>query len=248
MHKLLKTYRKPALIYIEVRTVKPEKIRVLIQDKFKPDTIYTDRYKTINGVGKFYIRMPISGYANILFVKNMRTGTDSGFAIDAYRITELKLPNVSSRDKKIIDFVNYISANMNALSEGVYMSDCGQYRIDLKDKIRSRESKKVLSTPARINSRTHIIDASKDKMKKYTVPMRAMVLDHEIAHIYKNNNQYSEEQADYNGLKLYTAAGFPRVEAAKAFDIIFMGADSKKNRQRHKLIQKRIYDFQYKHG
>ena len=62
MNILFKTKQKSLTIMIEVATNGPQKIQIVVKDINKPNTDYTNRYATINGTQRFFLRMPMSPY------------------------------------------------------------------------------------------------------------------------------------------------------------------------------------------
>ena len=75
---------KPITLMIEVATSTEEKIRVIVKDNDKPFTVYTDRYATVDGTLKFFVRMPLSPMIAQINVfndekGNVSKGSDSSF-------------------------------------------------------------------------------------------------------------------------------------------------------------------------
>ncbi|HYD90289.1 MAG TPA: hypothetical protein VEA37_02240 [Flavobacterium sp.] len=94
-----------------------------------------------------------------------------------------------------------------------YESKDGKYTIKLFPEIPH--------TPARIEKKEAFIEASKKHMDKYTVYMRLMILCHEWAHYYANDNVNDEMEADRNGLLLYHQHQYPLCQAFYAITKIF---------------------------
>jgi len=259
MNLLFKTKQKALTLMIEVATAKPEKIQVVVKDINKPDTQYTDRYSTINGVQQFYVRMPISPYESLVSVYNtangnLKKGQDPSFKIvkvDA-RPLERKMDCVDWSNPKIRDFVGFaqqFSNNAGILSAGkypngsTYISDEGNFRIDYFDDIRSKAGR-VIPTPARISQTKGIIQVSKEHYKKFTVPMRMAILLHEFSHFYLNENIEDETEADLNGLLIYLALGYPRIEAYQSFLTTFKDTPTPQNKERYEVLHQFITNFE----
>ena len=47
--------------------------------------------------------------------------------------------------------------------------------------------------------------------------MRMAILLHEFSHFYLNDRMEDETEADLNGLLIYLALGYPRIEAYQSF-------------------------------
>lgn len=259
MNILFKTKQKPLTIMIEVATSKPEKIQIVVKDINKPNTDYTNRHSMVNGVQKFFVRMPISPYESLISVYNkengnLKKGQDPSFkviTIDA-RPLERKMDCVDWSNPKIRDFCNFaqqFSDNAGILSAGkfpngsTYISDEGNFRIDYFDDIRSKRGM-VIQTPARISQSKGIIQVSKVHFKKFTVPMRMAILLHEFSHFYLNENMEDETEADLNGLLIYLALGYPRIEAYQSFLTTFKDTPTAQNKERFEVLNQFITNFE----
>lgn len=259
MNILFKTKQKSLTIMIEVATNGPQKIQIVVKDINKPNTDYTNRYATISGTQKFFVRMPMSPYESLISVYNkangnLKKGQDNSFKvvkIDA-RPLERKMDCVDWSNPKIRDFANFaqqFSDNAGILSAGkfpngsTYISDEGNFRIDYFDDIRSKRGM-VIQTPARISQSKGIIQVSKAHFKKFTVPMRMAILLHEFSHFYLNENMEDETEADLNGLLIYLALGYPRIEAYQSFLTTFKDTPTPQNKERFDILNQFITNFE----
>ena len=259
MNILFKTKKKPLTIMIEVTTRKPEKIQIVVKDINKPNTDYTNRHSMVSGTQRFFVRMPISPYESLISVYNkengnLKKGQDPSFKvvkIDA-RSLERKMDCVDWSNPKIRDFCNFaqqFSDNAGILSAGkfpngsTYISDEGNFRIDYFDDIRSKRGM-VIQTPARISQSKGIIQVSKAHFKKFTVPMRMAILLHEFSHFYLNENMEDETEADLNGLLIYLALGYPRIEAYQSFLTTFKDTPTPQNKERFEILNQFITNFE----
>ena len=244
---------------IEVATARPEKIQIEVKDINKPDTKYTQRYSTVDGVQQFYVRMPISPYESIVSIYNdangnLKKGQDASFKIvkvDA-RPLERKMDCVNWSNPKIRDFVGFaqqFSNNAGILSAGkypngsTYISDEGNFRIDYFDTITSKAGLPI-PTPARISQTKGIIQVSKKHFKNFTVPMRMAILLHEFSHFYLNDKIEDETEADLNGLLIYLALGYPRIEAYQSFLTTFKDTPTQQNKERYEILHQFITNFE----
>jgi len=259
MNLLFKTREKSLTLMIEVATDSPQKIQIIVKDINKPDTKYTDRYSTVDGTQKFYVRMPLSPYESLVSVYNKsngntKQGSDNSFKVirvDA-RPLERKMDCVDWSNPKIRDFVGFaqqFSNNAGILSAGkypngsTYISDEGNFRIDYFDDIRSKTGQ-VIATPARISQTKGIIQVSKQHFQQFTVPMRMAILLHEFSHFYLNERIEDETEADLNGLLIYLALGYPRIEAYQSFLTTFKDTPTPQNKERYEILHQFITNFE----
>ena len=197
MNILLKTKRKAITLVIEVLTKSKQIIEIVIQDKNKKNTKYTQRWGTVNGRRTFFIRMPLSPNEAIVSiynkaVGNQAKGSDMSFKVMPITATPLKrkMDCINWDNPKIRDFVQFaqqFSENAGWLSAGkypngsTYKSNNGNFRIDYFDDIRTGAGI-VIPTPARISQSQGIIQVSKRSYINMTVPMRLAILLHEFSH------------------------------------------------------------------
>ena len=244
---------------IEVATRGPEKIQIVVKDLNKEDTKYTDRYSTVNGVQRFFVRMPISPYEALVSVYNtangnLKQGSDPSFKVvkvDARPLMR-KMDCVNWSNPKIRDFVGFaqqFSNNAGILSAGkypngsTYISDEGNFRMDYFDNIKSKAGREI-PTPARISQTKGIIQVSKKHFKDFTVPMRMAILLHEFSHFYLNDRIEDETEADLNGLLIYLALGYPRIEAYQSFLTTFKDTPTPQNKERYEILHQFITNFE----
>ena len=154
--------------------------------------------------------------------------------------------------KDFYKFAVEFSQNAGILSAGdkkphIYRSDDGKFTIDYYNTIYDKQSKKRLSTPARIGHNSGIIEVSKSKFMDYTIPMRLVILLHEYAHKYLNPKigrpiSY-ETGADIQGLYIYLGKGWSPYEAHKSFLQVFRKANGDENHKRYKVIRDFIIKY-----
>jgi hypothetical protein len=238
-------------LLVKVSTDKPEKLRLIVKDADMPDTVFTNRYKTVNGEQSFFVRMPVSGKKCYLVIYNERVGNvseDSSFEVlDVRRIPlEKKMDVIDFSDPKlktIVKFCTKFCFNAGELTSGTYRSRNGEFTIQYLTAIvhpNGVESK----TPARIGVQSGIIQVSQSKFKPMTVPMRMAILLHEYCHFHVNDNMHDETEADLNGLLIYLGLGYPRIEAYEAFLNTFITVPNEQNKKRYDAINKFINEFE----
>lgn len=244
-------------LVLTIQTLLPAKIRIKVYDFEKPKTVFTDRFKTVKGIEKFYIRMPLSSDNVVVSVYNeangnLRPNEDSTFKLTSIdkiplekRTDASDLKNVLVRN--FVDFAQRFAYNASYLdADQAYQSSDGKFLIEYENTLISKRTGKELTTPARISKTDGHIQISKKLFDGYTVPMRMAILLHEFSHFYLNENMDDEMEADLNGLLIYLSLGYPRIEGYEAFLEVFMDAPSQQNKQRYDMINKFIRDFEAK--
>jgi hypothetical protein len=241
-------------LLIKIKTDKPEKIHLNIKDEKQKNTVFTDRWKTVNGVCSFFVRMPISGEAALIEIYNEKYGNKAKEDDTSFEVVEIKkLPlekkldalDFSNNDlKSFITLCTKFCFNAGVLPSGMYKSNDGKFLIEYVPTIISSKSGKELETPARISKTSGRIQVSQKKFIFDTVPMRMAILLHEYSHYYVNDDINNESEADLNGLLIYLGLGYPRFEAHEAFLKVFIDTPSELNKSRYEKIKAFIEDFE----
>tara|TARA_R110000850_G_scaffold209048_2_gene335088 strand:+ start:55 stop:843 length:789 start_codon:yes stop_codon:yes gene_type:complete len=242
---------------VTVKTLLPAKIRIKVYDYSKPNTVFTDRFKTVKGTEIFYVRLPLSSDNVVISVYNEANGNRRINEDSTFNVTGVqKIPLEKRMDAKdlgnivvrnFVDFAQRFAYNASYLEASQsYQSQDGKFLIQYEDTLFSDKTGKELTTPARISKVNGRIQISKSLFKDYTVPMRMTILLHEFSHFYLNDNMDDESEADLNGLLIYLSLGYPRIEGYEAFLEVFMDAPSAQNQQRYQVIDKFIRDFEAK--
>ena len=251
-----KTKKKPCCIKMTIRCSEPRKMYLKVKDAEKPYTDYTNRYCVIDSEQTFWVRMPIAPQVADIIVKS--ENQMDGRPDDSYSVMDLelvplkrKLTAFNSANNTIQNYIQFCQefcAKAGYISAGnsIYTSNDGKFRIDYLDDIKDANGKS-LNTPARISRNEGIIEVSKDKFKKYTIPMRMAILLHEFSHYYLNTDIANETEADLNGLLIYLGLGYPRIDAYNVFSQVFITAPNSVNTNRMKIIDKFIRNFEEKH-
>jgi len=248
--------KKPVTIAVTILVASPTKIYIRAYDKDFPKTTYTDRFGIVKNEETFYIRMPISPEKVVLEIsKNPYFDSmgDSGFKVLSIKRLPLKkklgaFNSASSVVKNFVGFCQEFCKRASYISAGgsIYTSNDGQFQIDYLDDIVDEDGR-VLNTPARINKNTAVIQVSKRKFDKYTVPMRMAILLHEFSHYYLNGSIADETEADLNALLIYLGLGYPRIDAYNVFTKVFETSDNDENVKRMKIIDEFIRNFEKKY-
>ena len=241
-------------LVIKVAVTMPTVVRLKIYDEDKPKTIFTDRYKTVDGQFTFYVRMPLTSKSVVIAIYDDRKGNlskDKETNIKVLSIEKTPLekrmdvvditnPNVAN----FVDFAQRFCFNSNYLETNQsYQSDKGNLVIEYLPNIVNHDGKE-LTTPARISKTTGRIQVSKKQFDTYTVPMKFAILCHEFSHFYVNDDMNNESEADLNGLLIYLGLGYPRIEGYQAFLEVFKDSPSDGNKKRYDRIDRFIKNFE----
>jgi hypothetical protein len=252
IYRLPTRYEEFTLL-IKVVTRKPEKIHIVVSDESHKNTVFTNRWKTVNGECSFFVRMPISGKYSLINIFNEANGenADNDTSFDVVEIKKLPLEKrldvVDFSNPTLRSFINFCTRfcfNAGHISSGTYKSSDGRFTIEYVPTIISSKSGKELETPARISKDSGRIQVSQKKFVPDTIPMRMAILLHEYSHYYVNQNIDDESEADLNGLIIYLGLGYPRFEAHEAFLKTFISTPSEQNKGRYEKIKAFIDDFE----
>jgi hypothetical protein len=253
MQYKMPTHHDEFTLVVKVRTNKPEKIHLRVSDEYLKNTVFTDRWKTVDGECTFYVRMPVSGKVALIDIYNEKNGQhkheDNSFeVVEIKKIPlEKRMDVVDFSNGTLRSFINFCTRfcfNAGHLTSGIYKSSDGKFTIEYLPTIISGKSGKELETPARINKDNGKIQVSQKKMIPDTVPMRMAILLHEYSHYYVNKNIDDESEADLNGLLIYLGLGYPRFEGHEAFLKTFISTPTEMNKVRYDKIKKFIEDFE----
>jgi len=245
------TRHEEITLVIKVYTNSAVNIKVKVVDADQPNTTFTDRSKIVDGESIFFVRMPVSPQTSLVYVYNEDNGNttiqDLSFEVDSIskEPLEKKLDVIDFNNQLVKSFVTFatrFSYNAGSLSSGTYVSDDKMFVIKYMPTIEDDGVEQT--TPARIELNTGVIEVSKKQFIDFTVPNRMAILLHEFSHVYLNNNQDDEVEADLNGLLIYLGLGYPRIEAFEVFASTFMNAPTQQNKMRFDKIKNFIDNFE----
>jgi hypothetical protein len=253
MRYILPTRYEEFTLVIRVITPKSEKIHLKVSDEEMRNTVFTNRWKTVDGECTFYVRMPVSGKSAVIDIFNEKYGQteigDSTFEVFDIRKVPLekRMDVLDFSNPTLRSFINFCTRfcfNSGVMSSGNYRSSDGRFNIEYLPTIISSKSGKELETPARISKDTGTIQVSQKKFVPDTVPMRMAIMLHEYSHYYVNEDIDNESEADLNGLLIYLGLGYPRFEGHEAFLKTFINTPSHQNKERYDKIKNFIDDFE----
>lgn len=256
LQKTIITRYEEETLKITVRADYEMTLRLIVKDNDKENTVYTDRNRTFVGTFIFYVRMPVClNKADILLFNIENENDDSGFALLSVERMPLqkRLDLIDLRNPQLRSFIKFaqrfclnagwIRTNDPNNPQDYYYSDDGQFFIKYLPTIVDQNGQ-VVPTPARIDAGSGIIEISQEYFIGFTVPMRMAIITHEFSHVFLNVNPADETEADLNGLLIYLALGYPRIEAHEAWIDTFEAAPTDGNLERYKIMEQFIMDFE----
>lgn len=243
---------KDQAIKIPVRAAKKIRLVVRVKHYSKPYTFYFDTTPVIHGEDMIIVKIPKMPPAVIMEIYNEANGNlqfDPSFQVGKIAIKPIHIsfstgtisdPTVRSFAAFSDDFAE--KAGILSAQNSVYVSPDGKFRIHYLDVIRNEKGAE-LRTPARINTKTGVIEISKKYYIQHTVPGRKWTNWHEFSHLWRNVEKANELEADKNAIAIYLATGNPTVEAYNGVHRIFRNSPSDLNRQRYDMLNKFIKHF-----
>ncbi len=246
---------QPCTLKIVLETQSPEKLWIKFSDASQNHTFYTKRYAVVDGEQSFSIRMPQSPDKGLLIIYNDKNTLGKGEDDKSFRLIETSLLpltveplQLSKSTKNFVHFAQEFSERAGILSASkkgdVYKSDDRKFTIEYFTDILDEKGRPV-GTPARINKYTGVIQVSHKQFKDMSVPMRMAILLHEFSHFWINSNPSSEIQADINGLRIYLALGYPRIDAYNVFLNVFKTVENPETIKRFKALDTFIKNYEY---
>lgn len=247
---------KPCTLMFDIQTAFPKKMYIKVADAEKPNTIFTNRHCKVDAQEGIFVRMPIAPKKAVITIMSedeIGGGQDKNYKVfDAKKLPlKRKLTSFNHANptiQKFVKFAEQFSAKAGYISAkgSIYTSDDGKFRIDYLDDI-TDENGRSIKTPARISRNEGIIEVSKVKFEKYTIPMRMAILLHEFSHFYLNTDMANETEADLNGLLIYLGLGYPRIDAYNVFTQVFSTSANELNANRMRIIDDFIRNFEEKY-
>jgi len=211
--------KKPTTFKLTIKTNDYQDIIIAGFDTYSENTKFFFREMPVKGTKEYIFNLPLAPNNIDIVIWEKTEGIIS-------KSSKFKIVSLVKNDfKQKIFLVDYLTANFIKFSNdfclkasnirpAVYRDKNSMFKIELFAELDT-------PTPARIHKLTNVIQVNKKMFDKMTVPSRIMILYHEFAHNYLNEDINDEEAADSNGLILYKAGGFPKIEAVYAFSQIF---------------------------
>jgi hypothetical protein len=244
----------PCTLRIVITASSPTKVWIKVADSKKRLTYYTKRYGFVKDEQTYYVRLPQSpDMANVIVYADGSTpeAQNNNLKIRTLNVLPLTVKpiQISKRTKSFILFAqefcercSYLPATPQGES---YYSDNGKFKIVYYPEIKSKADGKVVKTPARISQINGRIEVSKTLFMPYSVAMRMAILMHEFSHFYINKNPNSEIESDINGLNIYLALGYPRIDAYNVFCNVFKSSTNTETLKRFETLNNFIKEYEY---
>lgn len=257
MNYTVGTVYRPTTLKINIEANALSSCTVYIEafDPNQANTYYTRRYRLYQPGEKesLYIQMPVTGKSVHLQVFENpydKNAVPSSFAVKSIKVLPLaKQLNVIPYIRHINEFIQFMERfcfNAGVLTpykDRYYVSSKKNFEIYYLPQL-FEENGSLSITPARIGIFDTVIDVSQEKFIPMTIAERAFIICHEFSHRFWNKDMYNETEADLNGLHLYLALGFSRIEAIQVASKMFTDADSQETRDRYQRMLKFIDDFE----
>lgn len=240
-------------LYITIKCKGERSFYCFAEDTGKKNSMYARREIKVNGSREIYFSMPITPKQMTIGVLDSANRNAKDFEVT---IAEAPIETYNIwMDSDSKDFMTLVlnfaqrAGFEPALESGrVFQTQDGKFTIKYFPVIKDFASGQALSTPARIGHKSGIIDNSKIKFDRYTIPMRVIIDLHEFSHKYKNPKMglpiSNEIGADINALYIYLGLGFSKVDAIYVFANVFLKAQTPQNIDRMRKIMDYIQRFE----
>lgn len=239
-------------ITIKLKPGEKKRFRVWAEEYEKRNSKYADREIKVEGERQIYFSFPVSPKRMFIGILNCDNQQDEDFEVTLMK-APLKTYSITIDDQtrrflKLAVRFSQVAGYEAATYDGrLFATQPEEFRIKYFDNIRDRMSGQSLNTPARIGHETGIIEVSKAKFDRYTVPMRLIILLHEYSHKYRNpkiglpiSNEYG---ADVNAMYYYLGMGYSKIDAIVVFAKVFLVAQTPQNQKRMRNIMDYIQKF-----
>ena len=240
---------KPFNMVLDVVVERPVKLGITIFDPVSK-RIYSERKVQLARSRKLLFKLPIVPDQLIAEVVDLSLNLGAKtFKVNEIKIkADTKCPvELTERDKKFIRFAKWFSVNSTELETGkqgtLYQSE-GFTLLYLEKLV---EKGVELTTPARIQRESGVIEISKNATKDYSVPMLVVMLLHEYSHKWKNKEYgrkvSNELTADLIAIHIALNLGFDPRDVVSCFKAVFAKKDTEQNRKRLSAIKDFIKIF-----
>ncbi len=253
MQQVFDSNNEQFTLQITVLCTGKKRFRVWAEQLDKKNSKYADRVIVVENSRTIHFNFPVSPKELFIGCLNADNVKDDDFKVILKR-EPLKHYDIHM-DSEVKDFVQ-LAINFSqvcgfkqpAPQGTIYQTADQKFNIKFMPQIIDYSSGRVINTPARVGHASGIIEVSYEKFKRYTIPMRVMILLHEFSHKYRNpkiglqiNNEFG---ADINGLYIYLGIGYSKIDAICVFANVFLKAQSDGNIQRIRKIQDYIQRFE----
>ena len=242
-------YSKPFHLLLNIQVLRPVNLRLSIFDA-ETKRIYSERNLRLKNDKKVSFKLPIApDRLTVELIDKNLPRTNSVFRIAEIKVQpDTKCPiNLTEQDRLFVKFAKWFACESSRLGAGekgtIYQAD--GFTILFVDRI--IEDGIELTTPARISKDAGIIQVSKVRTIDYTVPMLIVMLFHEYAHKFKNEQfgkkESNELTADIIACHMALNLGFDSHEVKHCFEEVFKRKNTKLNKRRMAAIDEFIKIF-----
>lgn len=241
--------KKPFHLLLGLRILRPVTLRITV---FDPATkrVYARRLLKLSKSLNLLVKMPIvPDELTARIVSENETPKGEGFRVERIEVKQDTICplELTENDCKFIAFAKWFATELPRLEAGakgtIYQSE--GFSILYLDQLRDGETE--LTTPARIDRSSGMIEISKKAIADYTVPMLVIMLLHEYGHKWKNpefgKEVANELTADIIAVHIALNLGFDYTEVENCYRAVFAKKDTDLNRKRMKAIQEFIRLF-----
>lgn len=240
-------YRKPFNLLLSIGVFRPAKIKLTVFDP-RTERIYAVRRLKLTKSVEVLVKLPIVPDELTAKIESADRGHEP-FTLERIKvIPDTKCPiELTEKDRQFISFAKWFATELASLEAGtkgtIYQSN--GFSILYLDEL--TEGGEELTTPARIERISGVIEVSKKAVRDYTVPMLIIMLLHEYGHKWKNPEYgydvANELTADIIAVHIALNLGFDHTEIENCYRAVFAGRDTELNRKRMKAISEFISLF-----
>ncbi|HON92806.1 MAG TPA: hypothetical protein PKZ07_14660 [Sedimentisphaerales bacterium] len=249
------TNGKPLLIRVTVTPTVAKAIRVLAFDQDAPNTRYFDWNFNLRSPRQLRLKFPVTPNNMVLVIAGTeivarRGGEDRSLRFSDYSVEAGKPCNawMSGHSRKFDKFMSEFNQKASYLPPGEYRSSDGEFLIKYLPQIVDYQTKRVMTTPARIGHKSGTIEINREQWLRFTFPARQIISMHEYAHKWENEasgtTKDDEIGADLNAIYKYMGQGYPGMEARQVFAHVFYRAQTPLNIDRLNIINDYIDRFE----
>lgn len=242
-------YKKPFHLFLGLRILTPVNIRLTVFDS-ATKRIYAQRRLRLSKSVDLRVKMPIvPDQLTACIVSENETAEQKAFTLQRIEVRpDTKCPlELTDTDCKFISFIKWFATELPHLEAGekgtIYQSE--GFSILYLDKLKEGETE--VTTPARIDRHSGMIEISKKAIADYTVPMLIIMLLHEYGHKWKNPEYgkavANELTADIIAVHMALNLGFDYTEVENCYRSVFAKKDTELNRKRMSAISEFIRLF-----
>jgi hypothetical protein len=151
-------------------------------------------------------------------------------------------------DAELLDFAKDFSSNYKRLKVGDYKSNSGKYSVSYINKIKDKDTGRIIHAVARVSHKTGIMELDRSwclKQKKVTGNyIYYLIIWHAIIKWLSDNGSPSFMDADIITNELYLKTGRSKKDIAIGWLKLFSTSNNESNKERYEKINKMLLDAQ----